>query len=46
MTNVQKTTGSAQFEVLEYWGVMDAESARQVGMELPEEIDDLRRSTD
>ena len=33
--------GSAKFEVLEYWGIMDAEYAREVGMELPEEIDDL-----
>jgi hypothetical protein len=33
--------GSAQFEVIEYWGVMDAESAREVGMELADEIDDL-----
>ena len=33
--------GSQQFEVLEYWGVMDAEYARQVGMELDENIDDL-----
>jgi hypothetical protein len=30
-----------QFEVLEYWGVMDAEYAREVGMELPEDVDDL-----
>ena len=33
--------GSAQFEVLEYWGIMDAEYAREVGMELPDEVDDL-----
>ena len=33
--------GSGQFEVLEYWGIMDAEYAREVGMELPEEVDDL-----
>tara|TARA_R110000744_G_scaffold121973_2_gene226852 strand:- start:5257 stop:7434 length:2178 start_codon:yes stop_codon:yes gene_type:complete len=32
---------SGQFEVIEYWGVMDAEYCRQVGMELSEEIDDL-----
>ena len=31
----------SNFEVLEYWGIMDAEYAREVGMELPEEIDDL-----
>ena len=34
--------GAAQFEVLEYWGIMDAEYAREVGMELPDEVDDLR----
>jgi len=33
--------GSGQFEVLEYWGIMDAEYGRQIGMELPEEVDDL-----
>jgi len=33
--------GSQQFEVLEYWGVMDAEYCRQVGMEIDEDIDDL-----
>jgi len=33
--------GSSKFEVLEYWGVMDAEYAREVGMELPEDVDDL-----
>ena len=33
--------GSGQFEVLEYWGIMDAEYAREVGMELDEDIDDL-----
>ena len=33
--------GASQFEVLEYWGVMDAEYARQVGMELDEGVDDL-----
>ena len=32
---------SGQFEVLEYWGVMDAEYAREVGMDLPEDVDDL-----
>ena len=30
-----------QFEVLEYWGVMDAEYGREVGMDIPEEVDDL-----
>ena len=33
--------GSGQFEVLEYWGVMDAEYAREVGMDLSDDIDDL-----
>ena len=33
--------GSGQFEVLEYWGIMDAEYAREVGMDLPDEVDDL-----
>ena len=33
--------GTGQFEVLEYWGVMDAEYAREVGMSLPDEVDDL-----
>ena len=33
--------GSAQFEVLEYWGIMDAEYAREAGMELGEDVDDL-----
>jgi hypothetical protein len=29
------------YEVLEYWGIMDAEYARQVGLELPDSVDDL-----
>jgi hypothetical protein len=29
------------FEVIEYWGIMDAEYAREVGIELDENIDDL-----
>jgi len=29
------------FEVLEYWGIMDAEYAREVGIDLPDSIDDL-----
>lgn len=33
--------GSGQFEVIEYWGVMDAEYAREVGMELSDDVDDL-----
>jgi len=32
---------TGQFEVLEYWGIMDAEYAREVGMDLPDEVDDL-----
>ena len=33
--------GQGQYEVLEYWGVMDAEYAREVGMEIPDDVDDL-----
>ena len=33
--------GAEQYEVIEYWGVMDAEYARQVGMELDDSVDDL-----
>ena len=29
------------FEVMEYWGIMDAEYAREVGIELDDSIDDL-----
>ena len=32
---------SSNFEVLEYWGIMDAEYAREVGIDLPDSIDDL-----
>ena len=35
-----ETYGSGQFEVVEYWGVMDAEYARQVGMEISEDVDE------
>ncbi len=31
----------SHFEVFEYWGIMDAEYAREVGIELPETVDDL-----
>jgi len=31
----------SNFEVLEYWGIMDAEYAREVGIELADDIDDL-----
>ena len=30
-----------RFEVLEYWGIMDADYAREVGIDLPDSIDDL-----
>ena len=32
---------SSNFEVLEYWGIMDAEYAKEVGIDLPDNIDDL-----
>jgi len=32
---------SSNFEVFEYWGIMDAEYAREVGIELSDDIDDL-----
>jgi hypothetical protein len=34
-------TYQTNFEVLEYWGIMDAEYAREVGIELSDKIDDL-----
>ena len=34
-------TYQSHFEVLEYWGIMDAEYAREVGIELSDDIDDL-----
>ena len=34
-------TYQAHFEVLEYWGIMDAEYAREVGIELDDSVDDL-----
>ena len=33
--------GSSRFEVLEYWGLMDVDYAKEIGMELPEEVDTL-----
>lgn len=33
--------GSSRFEVLEYWGLMDAEYAKEIGMDLPEDVDTL-----
>jgi hypothetical protein len=32
---------NSSYEVLEYWGIMDAEYAREVGIDLPDTIDDL-----
>ena len=32
---------SSSYEVLEYWGMMDAEYAREVGIDLPDTVDDL-----
>jgi hypothetical protein len=37
--NAEETTNN--FEVLEYWGIMDAEYAREVGIELDDSIDAL-----
>ena len=34
-------TYQSHFEVLEYWGIMDAEYARDVGIDLDDKIDDL-----
>jgi hypothetical protein len=34
-------TYQSHFEVLEYWGIMDAEYAREVGIDLDDKIDDL-----
>jgi len=33
--------GASRFEVLEYWGLMDAEYAKEIGMDLPDEVDIL-----
>tara|TARA_B100001142_G_scaffold306225_1_gene335867 strand:- start:1164 stop:3389 length:2226 start_codon:yes stop_codon:yes gene_type:complete len=30
-----------RYEILEYWGIMDADYAREVGIDLPDSIDDL-----
>ena len=32
---------NTNYEVLEYWGVMDAQSAREAGIEVPEDVDEL-----
>jgi hypothetical protein len=37
----QNEQAPSQYEVLEYWGIMDAEYAREVGIELDDSIDDL-----
>ena len=37
----QSDSYHSNFEVLEYWGIMDAIYAREVGIEIPEKIDDL-----
>ena len=34
-------TYQSHFEVLEFWGIMDAEYAREVGIKLPKSVDDL-----
>ena len=39
--NRMADASSAKYEVLEYWGIMDAEYAREVGMELSDDVDDL-----
>ena len=39
--NRMSDMGSAKYEVLEYWGIMDAQYAREVGMELSDDVDDL-----
>ncbi len=36
-----QTDFADRFEVLEYWGIMDADYAREVGIDLPESVDDL-----
>jgi len=33
--------GSDKYEVLEYWGIMDAEYMREAGVDVPDSIDDL-----
>jgi hypothetical protein len=39
--NVTENDYQNNFEVLEYWGIMDAEYAREVGIEIDDSIDDL-----
>ena len=39
--NISEDDYQTNFEVLEYWGIMDAEYAREVGIEIDDSIDDL-----
>ena len=39
--NRMSDASSAKYEVLEYWGIMDAEYAKEIGMELDDNVDDL-----
>jgi hypothetical protein len=39
--DVRSEEYQSNFEVIEYWGIMDAEYAREVGIELPDSVDDL-----
>jgi hypothetical protein len=39
--NHSQEISSSKYEVLEYWGIMDAQYAREVGMELDDSVDDL-----
>ena len=36
-----KEYGSEKYEVLEYWGIMDAEYMREAGVDVPDSVDDL-----
>ena len=36
-----KSYGSDKYEVLEYWGIMDAEYMREAGVDVPDSVDDL-----
>tara|TARA_R100000322_G_scaffold90503_1_gene56258 strand:- start:1233 stop:3440 length:2208 start_codon:yes stop_codon:yes gene_type:complete len=36
-----ETDYSDRYEILEYWGIMDADYAREVGIDLPDTVDDL-----
>ena len=39
--NHPQELSSSKYEVLEYWGIMDAQYAREVGMEIDDSVDDL-----